>query len=56
MMNITVKDFIIKGKSKSLKHFNKFSIDTEGYLLFNNLIYFPFVLRIKVLKLYHDSV
>jgi len=51
-----VKDFITKGKPKSIKHFNKFSIDNEGYLLFNNLIYVPFVLRIKVLELHHDSV
>ena len=35
---------------------NKYFIDDEGFLLFNNLIYVPSSLRTLVLELHHDSI
>jgi len=40
----------------SIKNIDKFSIDNEGFLLFNNLIYVPMNLRTRILESHHDSV
>jgi len=40
----------------SIKNIDKFSIDDEGFLLFNNLIYVPLNLRTRILESHHDSI
>jgi len=39
-----------------IKNIDKVSIDDEGFLLYDNLIYVPKSLRTRVLELHHDSV
>ena len=36
--------------------FKNFTIDKEGFLLFNNLIYVPEPIRVRILELHHDSI
>ena len=38
-----------------IKNINKFMIDKEGFLHFNNLIYVPKSIRMRVHELHHDS-
>eukprot|EP00833_Pecoramyces_ruminatium_P015778 jgi/Orpsp1_1/1189810/evm.model.d7180000074656.1 len=45
-----------KIKESPIRNIDKISLDKDGFLLFNNLIYVPKDVRIRVLELHHDSV
>ena len=45
-----------KISSAPIKNINCVNLNEEGFLLYNNLIYVPKSLRIRVLEIHHDSV
>ena len=53
-----ITEFLKNDKSKDppFSKIDKFSLDKNGYLLFENLIYVPNKIRIRVLELHHDSI
>ncbi|MBE6133033.1 MAG: hypothetical protein E7180_06615 [Erysipelotrichaceae bacterium] len=56
---IKIKSFLENNNDFSVppyRNIDKFKCDKEGFLLFNNLIYVPQILRTRVLELHHDSV
>ncbi len=53
-----VREFILEGRNGNapFKKMDCLSLDGDGFLLFNNLIYVPYNFRSKILEIHHDSI